>query len=71
MIRLLAFDTDFWLAPHWIIDSTPVPGGSSRRTVQRSDLAGSAGYGYCASHFRFFWGLRQYLICTSAGIPIR
>jgi len=70
MIRLLAFDTDFWFDPHWIIDSTPVPCGSSRPTVQRSDLAGWAGYGYCASHSRFFWGLRLYLICTPAGMPI-
>ena len=39
-------------------------------TVQRSDLAGWAGYGYCASHSRFFWGLRLYLICTPTGMPI-
>jgi hypothetical protein len=70
MIRLLAFDTDFWFDPHWIIDSTPVPCGSSRPTAQRSDLAGWAGYGYCASHSRYFWGLRLYLICTPAGMPI-
>jgi len=69
-IRLLAFDTDFWFDPHWIVDSTPVPCGSSRPTVQRSDLAGWAGYGYCASHSRYFWGLRLYLICTPAGMPI-
>jgi hypothetical protein len=69
-IRLLAFDTDFWFDPHWIIDSTPVPCGASRPTTQRSDLAGWAGYGYCASHSRFFWGLRLYLICTPAGMPI-
>jgi hypothetical protein len=38
--------------------------------VQRSDLAGWAGYGYCASHSRFFWDLRLYLVCTPAGMPI-
>ena len=27
-------------------------------------------YGYCASHSRWFWGLRLYLICTPAGMPI-
>jgi hypothetical protein len=42
----------------------------SRSTVQRSDLGGWAGYGYCASHSRFFWGLRLYLVCTPAGMPI-
>jgi hypothetical protein len=70
MIRLLAQDTDFWFDPHWIVDSTPVPCGTSRPTVQRSDLAGWAEYGYCASHSRYFWGLRLYLVCTPAGMPI-
>ncbi|MFI2207264.1 transposase [Streptomyces sp. NPDC020192] len=42
----------------------------SRPTVKRSDMAGWAGYGYCASHSRFFWGLRLYLVCTPAGMPI-
>lgn len=42
----------------------------SRPTAQRSDLAGWAGYGYCASPSRFFWGLRLYLVCTPPGMPI-
>jgi hypothetical protein len=42
----------------------------SRPTVQRSNMAGWAGYGYCASHSRFFWGLRLYLVCTPTGMPI-
>jgi hypothetical protein len=33
-------------------------------------MAGWANYGYCASHSRWFWGLRLYLICTPAGMPI-
>ncbi|MEV0991208.1 IS982 family transposase [Streptomyces sp. NPDC049949] len=69
-VRLLATDTDFWFDNHWIIDSTPVECGRSRPTVKRSDLAGWAGYGYCASHSRFFWGLRPYLVCTPTGMPI-
>ncbi|GAB3333960.1 transposase [Micromonospora halotolerans] len=32
--------------------------------------AGWAGYGYCASHSRFFWGLRLHLICTPSGLPV-
>ena len=36
----------------------------------RSDLADWAGYGYCASHSRFFWGLRLHLVCTVHGIPV-
>ena len=45
MIRSLAVDTDFWFDNHWILDSTPVPCGMSRPTVQRSDAAGWAAYG--------------------------
>jgi hypothetical protein len=70
MIRELAMDSDFWFDNLWITDSTPVPCGMSRPTVQRSNLAGWAGYGYCASHSRFFWGLRLYLVCTPTGMPI-
>lgn len=70
MIRELAMDSDPWFDNHWIVDSTPVSCGMSRPTVQRSDLAGWAGYGYCASHSRFFWGLRLYLVCTPTGMPI-
>jgi len=70
MIRELAMDSDLWFDNHWIVDSTPVPCGMSRPTVQRWDLAGWAGYGYCASHSRFFWGLRLYLVCTPTGMPI-
>ena len=54
-----------------LLDSTPVPCGQSRETVKRSDLAGYAGYGYCASHSRRFWGFRLYLLCASDGMPIR
>ncbi|MEV5431744.1 IS982 family transposase [Streptomyces sp. NPDC052701] len=70
IIRELARDSDFWTDTVWIADSTPVPCGMSRPTVRRSDLAGWAGYGYCASHSRFFWGLRLYLVCTPTGMPI-
>lgn len=70
IIRELVHDSDFWFDNQWIVDSTPVPCGMSRPTVQRSDLAGWAGYGYCASHSRFFWGLRLYLVCTPTGMPI-
>jgi Transposase DDE domain len=70
VIRLLAADTDFWLDNVWIADSTPVECGRSRPTVQRSALAGWADYGYCASHSRWFWGLRLFLITTPAGMPI-
>ena len=47
-----------------------MPCGKSRETVKRSDLAGHAGYEYCASHSRYFWGFRLYLIRTPDGMPI-
>jgi hypothetical protein len=70
LIRVLAADTDLWADPVWLVDSTPVECARSRPTVQRSDLAGHAGYGYCPSHSRWFWGLRLHLICTPAGLPV-
>jgi len=53
-----------------LLDSTPVPCGASRETVRRSEFAGSAAYGYCRSHSRFFWGFRLYLLCAADGTPI-
>ncbi|MGR7026202.1 IS982 family transposase [Geodermatophilus sp. URMC 62] len=70
LIRMLAADTDLWTDPVWRVDSTPLECARSRPTVRRSDLAGIAGYSYCPSHSRWFWGLRLHLICTPAGLPI-
>jgi hypothetical protein len=54
-----------------LLDTTPVPCGQSRETTRRSQLAGRAAYGYCASHSRHFWGFRLYLLCAADGMPIR
>ena len=70
MIRILATDTTLWSDDVWVVDSTPVGCGCSRETAKRSDLAGWAEYGYCASHSRYFWGLRLHLVCTLGGLPI-
>ncbi|MGI5255114.1 IS982 family transposase [Actinacidiphila glaucinigra] len=70
MIRMLAQDTSLWTDDVWLVDSTPVGCGCSRETAKRSDLAGWAEYGYCASHSRYFWGLRLHLVCTLGGLPI-
>jgi Transposase DDE domain len=53
-----------------LVDSTPVPCAASRETVRRSALAGQAGYGYCKSHHRFFWGFRLYVLAAPDGLPI-
>ena len=70
VITELARDTDSWHDLLRLVDSTPLPCAASRETVKRSDLAGHAGYGFCASHSRYFWGFRLYLICTAEGMPI-
>jgi len=38
--------------------------------VKQSDLAGHAGYGFCAPHRRYYWGMKLYLVCTSDGMPL-
>lgn len=63
------------VSPSWcdqlrLIDATPLPCGASRETAKRSELAGWAGYGYCAAHSRFYWGLKLYLLAAPDGMPI-
>jgi Transposase DDE domain len=70
VISLLAADTTWWTDDVWVADSTPVECGRSKETVKRSALAGWAQYGYCASHSRYFWGLRLHLVCTLQGLPV-
>ncbi len=49
----------------------PAPGWSATLTGARwAHLAGHAGYGYCASHSRYFWGLRLHLVTTVHGWKI-
>jgi len=50
-----------------LMDATPVPCGHSVITAKRSDLFGWAGYGYCPSHSRWYWGSKLLLICTCDG----
>jgi hypothetical protein len=64
-----------WLAEHTpgseellrLLDATPVACGQSAVTARRSDLFGWAGYGYCPSHSRWYWGAKLMLICTLDG----
>jgi hypothetical protein len=70
LIRQLAADTSIWSDDVWVVDSTPIECARSRGVARTSDLAGWAEYGYCASHSRYFWGLRLHLIATMHGLPI-
>jgi hypothetical protein len=64
-----------WLADHTpgtaellrLMDATPVPCGQSVITARRSGLYGYAGYGYCPSHSRWYWGPKLLLLCTCDG----
>jgi hypothetical protein len=69
-IQVLARQVPTWGEDLRLIDSTPLPCAASRETVKRSELAGAAGYGYCRSHSRFFWGFRLYLLTTAEGMPV-
>lgn len=70
VIRILSTDTTLWTDDVWVVDSTPVGCGRSKETVKRSDLTGWSEYGYCASHSRYFWGLRLHPVCTLGGLPL-
>lgn len=50
-----------------LTDATPVPCGQSVITARRSNLFGYAGYGYEASHSRWYWGSKLLLITTADG----
>ena len=52
-----------------LIDSTPVECGRSRETALRSALSDVCDYGYCASHSRYFWGMRLHAIFATDGTP--
>jgi hypothetical protein len=70
LIGVLGRDTSLFNDDVWVADSTPVECARSREAARRSELAGFAEYGYCASHSRYFWGLRLHLLCTLHGLPV-
>lgn len=70
LLNAIAFQSPSFCDGVRLLDSTPVPCAQSRETVKRSQFAGQAAYGWCASHSRYFWGFRLYLLCASDGMPI-
>ena len=66
-LRWLADQTPATAEMLRLMDATPVPCGQSVITARRSDLFGWAGYGYCPSHSRWYWGAKLLLICTCDG----
>jgi hypothetical protein len=69
-IQDIAAHTPSWCDQLRLVDSTPLPCAASRETVRRSALAGHAGYGYCKSHHRYFWGFGLYVLAAPDGLPV-
>jgi hypothetical protein len=70
VLQALASCSPSWCDQWRLLDATPVPCGTSRQTVKRSALAGWAGYGRDASHHRFYWGLKLYVLACPDGMPV-
>jgi hypothetical protein len=70
LISALAADTSLVTDDVWVVDSTPSSAPDPERPSSARTWRGWAEYGYCASHTRFFWGLRLHLVCTLHGLPV-
>jgi hypothetical protein len=76
MITTFAGQSPGWHDDLLLVDSTPVECARSRETVKRAGsnslggaLSDAAEYGYCASHSRWFWGLRLHTLMAPDGTP--
>ena len=76
LIAAFASRSPGWEDDLLLVDSTPVECARSRETVKRSGdsclgdaIANAADYGYCASHSRWFWGLRLHTLMAPDGTP--
>ena len=76
LIATVASQSPGWYDDMLLADSTPVECARSRETVKRAGasslggaIADAADYGYCASHSRYFWGLRLHTLMAPDGTP--
>jgi hypothetical protein len=76
LIAAFASQSPGWHDDLLLVDSTPVECARSRETVKRAGanslggaLSDAADYGYCASHSRYFWGLRLHTLMAPDGTP--
>ena len=53
-----------------LLDTKPIPVMGYKRSKKRSDFAGSADYGYCASRNMKYFGYKLVSLCTLEGIPV-
>lgn len=69
-LRELAVASPSWCDQFRLLDATPLPCGASRQTAKRSALWPDAGYGYCKSHSRWYWGFKLYVLTAPDGMPV-
>ena len=53
-----------------LLDTKPIPVMGYKRSKRRSDFAGSADYGFCASRNMKYYGYKLVSLCTLDGIPV-
>lgn len=53
-----------------LADGTLIGCANYAGCASRSHFAGDAGYGYCPSKSRFYWGMRLVLITDEMGVPL-
>lgn len=54
----------------FLLDTKPIPVVGYKRSKRRSDFAGSADYGYCASRKLHYFGYKLVTLSTLDGLPI-
>jgi hypothetical protein len=76
LVAHFASQSPGWCDDLLLLDSTPVECARSRETVKRAGdsalfdaVADAAGYGYCPSHSRYFFGMRLHLLAAPDGTP--
>ncbi len=76
LVAHFASQSSGWCDDLLLLDSTPVECARSRETVKRAGdsalgdaIADAAGYGYCPSHSRYFFGMRLHLLAAPDGTP--
>jgi hypothetical protein len=53
-----------------LVDGTLLGCANYAGCASKSDFAGHAAYGYCASKSQWYWGMRLLLICDRHGAPL-
>lgn len=54
----------------WLVDGTLLGCANYAGCAARSEFAGHATYGYCASKSQWYWGMRLLLVTERGGAPV-